>query len=155
MLDQDPSAVYRLAALQSPAGRRLLQRSGRAPDDLSSIVLVEPDRHYIRSEAILRIGARLNVPLPLLATLGFPVPLPLRDAVYDAVANNRCAAGQPTHSLGGPTHAGCGAPAPSPSASSSSEEASGAAAMGMAKVGDGGSWWRRCRQLAAVAGAGM
>lgn len=32
---------------------------------------------------------RLNVPLPALAALGFPVPLPLRDALYDLVADNR------------------------------------------------------------------
>ncbi len=37
MLDQDPKAVFRLAALQSPAGRRLLRRCGRSPDDISSI----------------------------------------------------------------------------------------------------------------------
>ncbi|GLC43579.1 hypothetical protein PLESTB_000396000 [Pleodorina starrii] len=89
MLDNDPRGAFRLAALQSPAGRRLLARCGRSPDDLSSIVLVEPHRHFIRSEAILRIGAALRVPLPLLAAFGFPVPLPLRDAFYDAIANNR------------------------------------------------------------------
>ncbi|GIL44816.1 hypothetical protein Vafri_2287 [Volvox africanus] len=89
MLDNDPNGVFRLAALQSQAGRRLLTRCGRSPNDISSIVLVEKDRHFIRSEAILRIGAALRVPLPLLAALGFPVPLPLRDAFYDAIANNR------------------------------------------------------------------
>jgi predicted DCC family thiol-disulfide oxidoreductase YuxK len=30
--------------LQSESGRKLLQRSGRAPDDISSVVLVEKDR---------------------------------------------------------------------------------------------------------------
>ena len=42
MLDQDPGeGRFRLAALQSPAGRRLLAACGRSPDDISSIVLVE------------------------------------------------------------------------------------------------------------------
>lgn len=36
----DTEAQYRLAALQSEAGRKLLVRVGRAPEDLSSIVLV-------------------------------------------------------------------------------------------------------------------
>lgn len=89
MLDWDQTGVYRLAALQSPAGRALLKRCGRAPDDISSIVLVEKDRHFIRSEAILRIGVRLNAPLPALAALGLPTPLPLRDWLYDQVARNR------------------------------------------------------------------
>lgn len=35
----------RFEALQSEAGRKLLQRSGRAPDDISSVVLVEKDRY--------------------------------------------------------------------------------------------------------------
>ncbi|KAG2493817.1 hypothetical protein HYH03_008036 [Edaphochlamys debaryana] len=89
MLQADPTGIYRIAALQSPAGRRLLARCGRSPDDISSIVLVERDRCHIRSEAILRIGAGLAMPLPALAALGFPFPLPFRDGVYDLVANNR------------------------------------------------------------------
>lgn len=35
----------RFEALQSEAGKKLLQRSGRAPDDISSVVLVEKDRY--------------------------------------------------------------------------------------------------------------
>jgi predicted DCC family thiol-disulfide oxidoreductase YuxK len=69
---------------------------GRAPDDISSIVLVEPDASsptgaagHIKSEAVRRIGARLGVPFPLLAALVQPVPLPLRDFLYDQVADNR------------------------------------------------------------------
>eukprot|EP00197_Chlamydomonas_leiostraca_P008162 CAMPEP_0202869104 /NCGR_PEP_ID=MMETSP1391-20130828/11860_1 /ASSEMBLY_ACC=CAM_ASM_000867 /TAXON_ID=1034604 /ORGANISM="Chlamydomonas leiostraca, Strain SAG 11-49" /LENGTH=183 /DNA_ID=CAMNT_0049549363 /DNA_START=148 /DNA_END=699 /DNA_ORIENTATION=- len=89
MLDWDPKGTFRLAALQSPAGKRLLARSGRAVDDISSIVLVEKDRHYIKSEAILRISYGMSNPFPFLALFGFPVPLLIRDPVYDMVANNR------------------------------------------------------------------
>lgn len=34
----------RFEALQSEAGKNLLRRSGRAPDDISSVVLVEKER---------------------------------------------------------------------------------------------------------------
>lgn len=34
----------RFEALQSEAGKKLLRRSGRAPDDISSVVLVEKER---------------------------------------------------------------------------------------------------------------
>ena len=44
MLDWDRAGAFRLAALQSAAGRALLQRSGRDPSDISSIVLVTPKR---------------------------------------------------------------------------------------------------------------
>lgn len=35
----------RYEALQSESGKKLLRRSGRAPDDISSVVLVENDRY--------------------------------------------------------------------------------------------------------------
>ena len=66
-------------------GVLLLQRCGRQPDDLSSIVLVTPDDFHIKSEAILRIGQSLRLPFPVLTTPLFVVPLPLRDAIYDQV----------------------------------------------------------------------
>jgi len=50
MLDWDTSARFRLAALQSPAGRRLLARCGRSPDDISSIVLVEAGARALPQE---------------------------------------------------------------------------------------------------------
>ena len=90
MLRLDPRGRFRLAALQSPAGRALLARSGRAPDDISSIVLVDRDGFYIRSEAVRRIAAGLGFPpVALVAALAAPVPLGLRDAAYDFVADNR------------------------------------------------------------------
>lgn len=51
MLDWDQRGAFRLAALQSAAGRLLLQRAGRRPDDISSIVLVERDRCGTHSTA--------------------------------------------------------------------------------------------------------
>ena len=49
MLDHDREGRFRMAALQSPAGRTLLESCGRKPNDISSIVLVEPEQHYIKS----------------------------------------------------------------------------------------------------------
>jgi len=89
MLDVDTAGNFRLAALQSPAGRRLLQRCGRRPEDISSIVLVSETGHWIRSDAVLRIAQKLPSAFPLLAIFGLPVPPFLRDWVYDQVANNR------------------------------------------------------------------
>ena len=83
----DQRGSLRFAALQSNAGKQLLQRSGRAPDDISSIVLVEDDASYIKSEAILRIAKHLELPFPVVAQLGLPFPLFFRDTVYDAVSN--------------------------------------------------------------------
>ncbi|KAL6848100.1 hypothetical protein ACP4OV_022228 [Aristida adscensionis] len=86
--EHDPNRSIRYVPLQSESGRKLLQRSGRAPDDISSVVLVEKDRSYIKSEAVLRIMEYLNLPFPQLAIFLKFVPLFLRDFAYDNVANN-------------------------------------------------------------------
>jgi len=85
LLDWDKKGQYRLAALQSKAGSDLLQQAGRKPGDLSSVVLVEPGQAYVKSEAVLRIGRRLNTPFYVLGSLGLPVPSFVRDAAYDMV----------------------------------------------------------------------
>ncbi|RDX77923.1 DCC family protein, chloroplastic [Mucuna pruriens] len=87
--DNDRNKTIRYEALQSEAGKMLLRRSGRAPDDISSVVLVEKDRSYIKSEAVLKIMEYIDLPFPQLAILLQFVPLFIRDFVYDNVANNR------------------------------------------------------------------
>jgi len=57
VLHFDRHKLFRFAALQSPTGRQLLERYGRAADDLSSIVLCFDDRALIKSDAVLSIGA--------------------------------------------------------------------------------------------------
>ena len=90
MLDIDTKGAFRLAALQSPAGRALLECCGRHPDDISSIVLVQANgKHHIRSEAVLRIAEGLQVPFPIVAAALLPVPRLIRDPLYDLVADNR------------------------------------------------------------------
>ncbi|GAX15700.1 hypothetical protein FisN_3Hh174 [Fistulifera solaris] len=92
-LDWDPQGRLRFAALQSAVGRSLLQTHGRQADDISSIVLVNADGAYIKSDAILKITEALSPPfLPAreVALLGrFLVPAVVRDLIYDQVADNR------------------------------------------------------------------
>ncbi|TKY48084.1 DCC family protein [Spatholobus suberectus] len=87
--DNDRNKTIRYEPLQSEAGKMLLRRSGRAPDDISSVVLVEKNRSYIKSEAVLKIMEYIDLPFPQLAFLLQFVPLFIRDFVYDNVANNR------------------------------------------------------------------
>ena len=90
-LDMDPPGKLRFAALQSTAGRALLRRAGREPDDISSIVLVEEQAAYVKSDAVLRIATYLdgNPLFPIAGTIGPAVPGFLRDAFYDVIADNR------------------------------------------------------------------
>ncbi|XP_039143026.1 DCC family protein At1g52590, chloroplastic [Dioscorea cayenensis subsp. rotundata] len=87
--DNDHNRRIRYEALQSESGKKLLRRSGRSPDDISSVVLVEKDKSYIKSEAVLKIMEYLQVPFPQFALFFRLVPLFIRDIAYDNVANNR------------------------------------------------------------------
>ncbi|KAF9615723.1 hypothetical protein IFM89_026138 [Coptis chinensis] len=85
----DQQRKIRFEALQSESGKNLLRRSGRTPDDISSVVLVEKDRSYIKSDAVLKIMEYINLPFPQLAFFLQFIPLFVRDFVYENVANNR------------------------------------------------------------------
>lgn len=92
VLDRDPRARFRFAALQGDEAARRL--AGHGPDaarigaSLSSIVLLEDGVLHTRSTAALRIARRLRAPWPLLYA-AIAIPAPLRDLVYDWVARNR------------------------------------------------------------------
>ena len=86
-----PSGSFRFASLQSTIGKSLLLRSGKKPDDISSIVLVTEDEAYFKSDAVLRIASKLdgNPVLPVVGKVGRIVPSFMRNTVYDFVATNR------------------------------------------------------------------
>ncbi|KAH7565055.1 hypothetical protein JRO89_XS09G0121700 [Xanthoceras sorbifolium] len=87
--DNDRNRRIRYEALQSEAGRKLLRRSGRDPDDISSVVLVEQDRSHIKSDAVLRIMEYIDLPFPQLAFFLQFVPQFIRDFAYENIASNR------------------------------------------------------------------
>lgn len=89
IIDRDPAAYFRFAALQSEAGSALRASCGiPAAAALESLVLIEAGRCYRRSTAALRIARRLSGGWPLLYACML-VPRPLRDRVYDHIAANR------------------------------------------------------------------
>lgn len=86
IMAEDRDRIFRFAPLQGESARRL------APDydvnQMDSVALRDEDGLHMRSAAILHIGVRLGG-LWRLALLGFLIPAPLRDVVYDWVARNR------------------------------------------------------------------
>lgn len=110
VIDRDPQGRYKFAALQGEAGRALMTRVGRNPDDLSTLVLIEwqqqqSSQHvpllaqrapeevvYIKSEAVLRVvedvaGRVLGAAAYAARTM---IPRSFRDYIYsNCVAPNR------------------------------------------------------------------
>ena len=88
VLERDAAGLFDFASLQSDAARKLLA-DARAPAELpDSIVLLDADGVHLRSDAALRIAARLRRPWPLLAALR-ALPRGIRDPLYDFVARHR------------------------------------------------------------------
>jgi predicted DCC family thiol-disulfide oxidoreductase YuxK len=88
VLAHDPHGRFRFAALQSPAGARLLAQHGLPADYLNSFALVVDDRVLLASDAAIAIAARLGGPWRLLCVLRC-VPRPLRDLGYRLIARVR------------------------------------------------------------------
>lgn len=90
VIARDPQARFRFASLQSDAGRALLARHGLPDDALDTVVLVDGDARFTKSDAAIEVARRLGgwYRVAVAARL---VPRPLRDAAYDWVARNRYA----------------------------------------------------------------
>ena len=90
ILDHDRTHVLRFASLQSDGGRALLEKHGmKVPEgDPDTIVVVDGDRAYERSSAVMRIVPHMTFPF-WLARVFVIVPRPIRDFFYKIVARNR------------------------------------------------------------------
>jgi predicted DCC family thiol-disulfide oxidoreductase YuxK len=88
LLPRDDRERLLFASLQSDAGQALLVEHGLPTAELDSIVLVDGDRVYTKSAAVIRIAELLGWPYRF-ARLGRLLPSRLRDRLYDVVAANR------------------------------------------------------------------
>ena len=88
VLDHERGTALRFGSLQSSAGLALLDRSGGRPRSLDTVVVIDDEHRYERSAAILRLARDLRWPWRALTVLWI-VPRPLRDALYDWVAQHR------------------------------------------------------------------
>lgn len=85
---RDPERRFAFASLQSNVADELLADHDVDPDALESIVLLDGEDAYVKSDAILRIGYHLGG----IYRLGWPLrvlPRRFRNWWYDFVANRR------------------------------------------------------------------
>ena len=90
LIEHDSGATLRFAPLQSDVAGDLLDAVGLHDYDFDTIVLVEGEEYYTKSDAAVRIARHLDRPWSLLWAFRY-VPRLLRDAVYDIVASSRYA----------------------------------------------------------------
>ena len=88
VIKHDKKDRFRFAALQSEVGKAILEKYHVPAVDMSSFVLIEDGKYYLRSTAALRLLKRLGGIYSLLYAF-IIVPRFLRDGVYNYVARNR------------------------------------------------------------------
>lgn len=88
LMRHDRAHRFTLATVQSEEGKAILAWCGLPTTEYDTLVLVEGDRYYLRSAAVIRVLMRLPPPW-CLGALAWLVPRPLRDRAYDKVARNR------------------------------------------------------------------
>lgn len=88
ILQRDPHGRIHFASLQSEKGQELLS-AYRYEGNLQSVVLIEDGQLYTKSDAVLRVGRKLNGAWPALSLMGMAFPRRLRDVVYNWIARNR------------------------------------------------------------------
>ena len=89
LLRHDRTERICFASSRKPAGQKLAQDFGLAPQDLDLTYLVIRDGNALtKSDATLALLGELHAPWRWLAVLKL-IPRPLRDQLYDLVARNR------------------------------------------------------------------
>lgn len=84
----DRQQQFKLATVQSAPGQRLLAHFGLPQDRFDTLLLVEDNHCYQKSQAIFNIVARLGYPWRLFGVFRV-LPRGFSDWCYDRIAQNR------------------------------------------------------------------
>lgn len=84
----DRRGRFRFASIQGEAGGRMLADAGLRVEGLQTLLLVDGDRSWQHTDAILRVLHGLGWPWRL-AWAAWLIPRPLRDGLYRWLARNR------------------------------------------------------------------
>ena len=84
----DKNKLFRLAALQSPTGQHLLKKFNLPTSELSSVVMIDHQKAYLRSDVPLEVMRQLGGLWQLLYVFKI-IPRFIRDGIYNWIARNR------------------------------------------------------------------
>lgn len=88
VIENDDKNVFRFASLQSDFGQEFLKKNNFDTGTYDSMILIDGDKFYTRSDAALRIGKELRG-FKKISGLLLLIPKPVRNAVYNIIAKNR------------------------------------------------------------------
>ena len=88
IIDRDSKGIFKFAALQSEIGQELLKKFSLKTRDFDSIVALEGDKVYQKSDAALEIARKIDGIWKIFYIFKI-IPAFLRNPVYDLIARNR------------------------------------------------------------------
>jgi predicted DCC family thiol-disulfide oxidoreductase YuxK len=88
IIEYDKDAQFQFAASQSTAGIDILQKFNLDQTSSASVILIDNEKVYIKTDAVIQIAKQLSGWPRLLMGLKI-VPKFLRDFGYDLIAKNR------------------------------------------------------------------
>lgn len=88
-INNDKTGKIHYASLQSNIGQEYLKKFKMSGTDLTSVILIESERFYTKSDAPLRLVKYFDNKLWRLSSIFFIVPKFIRDVIYDFIAKNR------------------------------------------------------------------
>ncbi len=89
LLKHDKEKRFMFAAMQTTAGKRLLQEHGLDPDSPVSFLLLDNHVPYTDSTAIIRILSQLGGRWRVISIILSCLPRVLRDPIYRFIARHR------------------------------------------------------------------
>jgi predicted DCC family thiol-disulfide oxidoreductase YuxK len=90
ILKYDDQAYFQFAASQSSAAMGIMQAFNLDEKAISSVILIEQEKVFTETDAVIQIANRLSGWPSLFRLLKF-IPKPIRDFAYDLIAKNRYA----------------------------------------------------------------
>ena len=88
ILKRDSKGFFRFASLQSDAGKAILRKYNLPTDTIDTVVMIENQIAYTRSDVGIRMTRYMGGLWPLLYGL-IIIPKAIRDAIYNWIAKNR------------------------------------------------------------------
>jgi predicted DCC family thiol-disulfide oxidoreductase YuxK len=88
VIEIDRQKIFKFAAIQSELGQQLYRQYGLDPIDIQTLMLVDEDRVWTKSDAVLEVLSRLDGGWQLLGAFRV-MPQPLRDWAYSEFARQR------------------------------------------------------------------
>lgn len=88
IIKNDKKGKFKFASLQSDYGQKAIKDYNLGDENLKTVILIADGKAYKKSTAALEVAKRMDGLWPLLYIFWI-VPYPLRDLIYNWVANNR------------------------------------------------------------------